>query len=113
MRYTVIPFLFAFPITNGCSGPAEPTPAPSTQATPVNSGEIKTGLLTRYEFSLAVKGKTPEEVTAIVGKPDRTSESEGQTIWHYSKRSKHPLTDETDPSVQVVFKGGVVVDVLF
>jgi hypothetical protein len=113
MRYILIPFLFAFPIFTGCSGSAEPTSTPSTHRTPINSGEIKTGVMTRYEFSLAVMGKTPDEVTAVVGKPDRTSESEGRTIWHYSKRSKHPLTDEIDPSVQVAFKGGVVVDVLF
>ena len=110
MRPALILFLFACSTLTGCS---DRPGATSGQSTPANSSEPKNAAVTRYEFSLAVMGRMPDEVTAAIGKPERTSESEGRTIWHYSKRTLHPQTGEIDPSVQVVFKNGVVVDVLF
>jgi hypothetical protein len=116
MRYALILSLFACPVIGGCSGQPEPTTARATLAKPISSedtGKSKAAVMTRYEFSLAVMGKTPDEVITAVGKPDRTSESEGRVVWYYTNRSTHPLTGQTDSSTQVWFKGGVVVDVVF
>ncbi len=97
-----VPFVF------GCSG--SPT---STQAPLINSGKSKASIMTRYEFSLAVVGKTMDQVIAAVGRPEKTSESEGRTIWDYSNRTSHPVTGEIDPLAQVIFKDGLVTDALF
>jgi hypothetical protein len=112
--------LFVCAASAGCSGQQGPTDRRPSPDTPVSSdvtgkaaGKAKAALMTRYEFSLAVMGKTPDGVIAAVGEPDRRSESEGRQVWSYTKRSTHPLTGEVDPSVQVLFKGGVVVDVSF
>ncbi len=68
---------------------------------------------TRAEFRDLVKGKTPEEVVALVGRPDRTSEVPGQTDWVYNARTRDPVSGKLDLYAVVVFRDGWVEDVLF
>lgn len=118
MRYTLVLSLFACPIIADCSSSHEPE-RPRSGALPAaakssdGTGKSKAAVMTRYEFSLAVMGKIPDEVLAAVGKPDRASESVGRSVWYYTNRSTRPSTGQIDPSTEVWFKDGVVLDVKF
>jgi hypothetical protein len=65
----------------------------------------------RPEFSRLVLGRSEAEVIEAVGRPDETSEDDDARYWHFKKRTLDPLTREKDTDVQVVIKGGKVVNI--
>jgi hypothetical protein len=69
--------------------------------------------LDREAFEKAVLGRTPDEVTAAVGKPDGTSEGGRETYWRYEGRTWDPTAGKVDEAARVVFEGGKVARVEF
>jgi hypothetical protein len=65
----------------------------------------------RAVFRGLVLGRTPEEVTAAVGKPDRMVESGTAVFWYYDGRTTSPATGKPDAKVQVVFQLGRVQEI--
>lgn len=68
---------------------------------------------TREEFRKTVVGKTPDEVIAAVGKPDRTNDFDDRKSWFYKELTTDPITDKVDKSITVRFKDGRVYEVVF
>lgn len=64
--------------------------------------------ISREEFRKRVMGKTPDEVIAVIGKPDRTADDGPTVYWYYKNRSFDPVTNRTDETTQVCFRRGVV-----
>lgn len=90
----------------GANPPTATTPAGVTGVTP----DPVRPTMTRDEFRKAVVGKTPDEVIATVGRPDRTDDL-GGIAWYYRDRTRDPVSLKTDSSAQVVFENGRVVRV--
>jgi hypothetical protein len=67
---------------------------------------------TRDEFRAAVKGKTPEQVIAAVGRPSVTNDNPDGTprTWFYGDRVTDPATGKPDRGV-LDFAGGKVSEV--
>lgn len=79
-----------------------------TQTEPANK------LYTRDEFRKLLAGKTMEEVLQLIGKPDSTSDTpDRDPMWLYRGITYDPLTKNTDTSVYVYFRRGVVDDIRF
>lgn len=68
--------------------------------------------MARDEFKKAVIGRTPEEVTAAVGRPDRTV-GDSDPTWFYSNRTIDPANGKVDGMIRVRFTGGKVSGVVF
>ncbi|HKB00996.1 MAG TPA: hypothetical protein VKD90_02200 [Gemmataceae bacterium] len=66
---------------------------------------------TREKFRELVIGKTPDEVIAAVGKPDRTVESGTAVFWYYDARTTNPATGKTDKKAQVVIRYGKAAEI--
>ena len=66
---------------------------------------------TREKFRELVIGKTPDEVIAAVGKPDRTVESGTAIFWYYDARTTNPDTGMADKKAQVVIRNGRAAEV--
>lgn len=67
-------------------------------------------VMSRDEFTRAVQGRTPDQVIAAVGRPDRTSTGgEGglTQYWYYDDAAKDPITGKVG-KVQVVVEDGKV-----
>jgi hypothetical protein len=90
------------------------TPAPSaTTRTPATT-RMPDGpqLMTRQAFTNAIMNKTSEEVIQAVGRPDMTQQGSGaKEYWYYRKRTFDPISQGTDSRAQVIFRGGVVIQV--
>jgi len=69
--------------------------------------------LTRDVFRTQVAGKTPDEVTASVGKPDSTEDAIGEVRWVFENRTRDPLSVKWDRRAVVVFRNGRVAEVTF
>jgi hypothetical protein len=83
--------------------------ADEQQAREMEREAKKKSLPTRDEFRAKVMGKTPDEVTALVGKPDSTAgASGGVATWTYRNVSRDPMTGKTDGPVSVHFRDGRV-----
>lgn len=68
----------------------------------------------REEFRSLVMGKTPDEVTKVLGKPVSTSDKgDGQPTWYYENLSRDPASGRLDSWIAVRFANGVVVSVSF
>ncbi len=60
--------------------------------------------ISRGEFTKHVKGKTEEEVSAVLGKPARTSvDPMGQVVWEYDALTIDPETSERDNKASVAY----------
>jgi outer membrane protein assembly factor BamE (lipoprotein component of BamABCDE complex) len=89
----------------GCQD--RPTGAGATTAT------AKATVYGRAEFKRLLLGKTPDEVLAAVGKPETTSEQERRSVWYYRDRTRDPVTGKVDFQAMVVFRDGVVDEVVY
>lgn len=113
MRYLLVAALFIV----GCQDKTKPTAAfvvPLAPTTPDN-GSAQPGkkTYTRKEFKALVMGKTQDEVTKLLGKPDSTGETLGEPFWDYKNVTNDPASGKNDDSVRVFFVGGKVDKVLF
>ena len=74
-----------------------------------------TKLYSREEFARLVTGKTPDEVIAILGKPESTRQtSDGPSeSFRYEYRTYDQITGKTDYSVHLYFRRGVVASVSY
>ncbi len=62
---------------------------------------------TRAEFESLVKGKTAEEVIALVGRPDSTLDHSPTTDdWVYSYLTTDPVTGKADRTTHLYFEDG-------
>lgn len=75
--------------------------------------KLELNRLSREAFREKVAGKTEAEVTASVGKPDSTEESNGEVRWVYEQRTRRPDNLETDRRAVVIFRNGRVAEVTF
>jgi len=75
-------------------------------------GETKR-VYTRQEFRELVMGKTPDEVIAAVGKPDRTADDDNSQVWRYDERTRDPVTGKADDNTHVYFENGKVTRVSY
>jgi len=75
--------------------------------------KLESNRLSRDEFRTKVAGKTEDEVTANVGKPDSTEEANGEVRWVYERRTRRPDNADTDRRVVLVFRNGRVAEVAF
>ncbi len=57
----------------------------------------------REVFTEKVKGKTADEVTAAVGRPDSTTEGIGHPMWVYRDRTYDRVSGKEDSSVFLHF----------
>jgi hypothetical protein len=64
--------------------------------------------LGREEFRALLLDKTPDEVRALVGAPDSTSDTTLGVYWYYKGRTRDPVTGNTDSRAQVAFRDGRV-----
>jgi len=87
----------------------QPVPAPSAPKPPPPPPT----LMTREECREKLLGKTPEEVIAIIGKPDRTMELTSQLTWFYKGMTRDKLTGKPDNRVQITFEDGKVKSITF
>jgi hypothetical protein len=91
--------------------------AEEEQAREVERQAKEKSLPTRDEFRAKVMGKTPDEVTDLVGKPDSiagaSGASGGVVTWTYRNVSRDPVTGKTDGPVSVHFRNGRVEKVDF
>ena len=69
-----------------------------------SSGPAKK-VYTREELRAAVVGKTTDEVLAILGKPNRTSDS-SVISWTYDEISRDPVSGKIDYSATLWIEGG-------
>jgi outer membrane protein assembly factor BamE (lipoprotein component of BamABCDE complex) len=90
----------------GCDVPQGPTGGAAT-TTPAAK------VYGRAEFREMLMGKTPAEVIAAVGKPDRTADDTHSQLWTYVRRTKDPVTGKLDSDTFVHFRDGKVVRVNF
>jgi hypothetical protein len=74
-----------------------PAPAPGSKLWP------------REEFRSAVMGKSREEISALLGKPAKTSD----LYWAYVKLTVDEANGKTDATVMLWFKNGVVERLVF
>ena len=87
--------------------------AEEEQAREVERQAKEKSLPTRDEFRAKVMGKTTDEVTDLVGKPDSVAASGGAATWTYRNVSRDPVTGKTDGPVSVHFRNGRVEKVDF
>jgi hypothetical protein len=71
-------------------------------------------VMTREQWEKAVMGKTPDELIASVGRPNRTIDNPDKTLWRWSyfDRVTNPVTGQAD-SVTLEFEDGMVVRILW
>lgn len=69
-------------------------------------------VFTREEFKSMI-GATPEDVAAEFGEPHVKIAGNNRTTWHYQNKTVNPATGKSDSAVEVVFVGGIVVEVNF
>jgi hypothetical protein len=93
----------------GCQDRPGPAVPPAATASPVDT--VTPPTYTRAMFRDLVMGKTPAEVTAAVGKPDRTVVSGTADFWYYDGRTTNPATGKADNKVQLVFRVGKVAEI--
>ncbi|VTR92541.1 unnamed protein product [Gemmata massiliana] len=62
----------------------------------------------RDEFRQAILNKNQDDVIALIGKPNRTTES---GYWYYADIVKDPISGKLEDNIQVVFEHGKVVRV--
>lgn len=79
---------------------------PSVTALP----QFTSGVMDRDDFEKATLHKTKEEVIKAVGKPDVI---EGESHWHYHKKTKHRNAKQVDQDAYLEFIGGQVFNVKF
>ena len=72
----------------------------------------KADAMVRQDFKAAVIGKSPEEVIAVVGRPDDTTQLPGLDTWTYRNRTIDPVTGKTGTAILMI-RGGSVADVVF
>ena len=70
-------------------------------------------LVTRKQFRETVIGKTPEEVTEAIGKPDEvmSNRRSGKPHWRYLHRTRDETKEWPDYCVDVFFSDGKVFDI--
>lgn len=67
----------------------------------------------RDEFKELVMGKTLEELTASIGRPDVSVSSDFGLTHHYLNRTKNPETGNVDALAELTMKDGKVVRVTY
>jgi len=67
----------------------------------------------RDEFRQLVMGKSEQEVTEELGKPNVADEAGDSKLWIYRDRTTDPATGKTDPKVSIRLQAGKVVAVEF
>jgi hypothetical protein len=92
--------------------PAAPPPV-VVQADPAKGAKGMTRVYTRQEFRDLVTGKTPDEVTRAVGRPDETSEDGDAIRWTYRGRVQDPGPGQPAAAPVVVFREGKVAEVQY
>jgi hypothetical protein len=98
VKYLSLAFVAACLVVGLTGCPDKPTTAP----TPAKK------TYSREEFETLVVGKSPDEVIAAVGKPDRTEGSEDRAGWFYGERTRDPVTGKTDYRAVLHFEAGKV-----
>lgn len=88
----------------------------NTQSTQESAQSSRT-VMSREEFRQAIAGKSPDQVIASVGRPDRTDESTGARgeliqYWYYDGAAKDEITGNVGKA-QVVIENGQVYRVNF
>jgi hypothetical protein len=109
MRATPIFAALSATLLAGCQD--RPPPAGEVPGTLSSAGTATHTVYDRAKFRGLVLGRTPDEVTAAVGKPDRTVESGTAVFWYYEGRTVNPTTGKPDKKVQVVFQYGRVTEI--
>jgi hypothetical protein len=94
----------------GCGQSSNP-PASALVSSSTRPAAPKTW--TREEFRKLVMGKTPDEVIAAVGRPDKIHDDQGGQSWYYDQRTIETLNDTIDNRVRLRIEGGRVVDVSY
>lgn len=97
MRATIGCLLIVGVLAMGCWRAAPPAAGPATSAKKVWD---------REDLKKAVIGKTTEEVKAVLGVPDKTSEADNAKYWTYFEVSRDPVTGKTDKSTTLFFSNG-------
>lgn len=93
------------------AAPAGPAVAPVGRAGAADSGATRR-VYDRDEFKGLVLGENPAKVRELAGPPDRVEEQE-RPVWHYTGRTRDPVSGRVDGDTTVVFGNGVVVEVRF
>src|SRR4029453_17557516 len=75
------------------------------------TGTVTHTTYTREKFRELVIGKTPDEVIAVVGKPDRTVESSTAVFWYYDGRTADGATGKADKKAQIIIRNGKAAEV--
>lgn len=113
MRRSLV-FVVALAALVGCNKvPLPTTSQPPVVTPPINLPPSPPSLMTREECHEKLLGKTPEEVIALIGKPDRTLEITNRLTWFYKGITKDKLTGKADERAQIVFEGGKVTRLTF
>lgn len=72
--------------------------------------------MSREELQQAIIGKSPDQVIAAIGRPDRTSTG-GQggltQYWYYDGATKDEITGKVDSTAQVIVENGQVDSINF
>ena len=107
---TILTALFAAVLTGCQDRPAGGVSGGASGSAAVTDTVTHT-TYTREKFRELVIGKTPDEVIAAVGKPDRTVESGTAVFWYYDARTTDPATGQADKKAQVVIRNGKAAEV--
>lgn len=97
MRTSVPVFLF---LLAGCAAGTAPT-VPTAQTAPKKA-------VTRAEFKSQWVGKTTDDLLAAFGRPHRTADFDGFSVWTYHDILTDPVTGKPDIVTEVVIRGGKV-----
>ena len=85
-----------------------PAPAPPVASEP-GPDQGTTRVWGRDELKASLVGKTPDQVTELLGPPRRTMDNnDGELIWVYRVLTRNPVSGGEDGFTYVIFKDGKV-----
>lgn len=111
MRATPIFAALSAVVLAGCQDRSPPPAREVPGSLSTAAGTATHTVYDRAKFRGLVLGRTPDQVRAAVGKPDRMVESGTAVFWYYEGRTVNPTTGKPDKKVQVVFQYGQVTEI--
>jgi hypothetical protein len=85
--------------------PAGPNAEPPSDAEPARALRLPA---TRNDFEGALRGRTPNEVQALAGRPQFVREQQGVLVYVYRDVTRHPRERRTDDIALILFTEGRV-----